>query len=482
MKQLGSALIISLLLVSSSSSQWQPDVRLTNDPAYSYTAYTNAWCIAASGNVVHVVWQDDRDTNFTGEIYYKHSTDGGVSWGADTQLTNNPSSSQSPSVSVSGQVVHVVWNDTRHGNWTIYYKRSTDGGVSWGTDTRLTINPAHSNNPSVTVSASVVHAVWHDRRDVNYQIYYKLSTDGGSSWGADTRLSSGRGDSRFPSVSVSGSVVHVVWFDIRDGNPEIYYKRSADGGGSWGTDTRLTNNAAVSQFPSVSVSGQVVHVVWSDDRNGNWEIYYKRSSDGGISWGADTRLTNNSASSEFPSVTVSGSVLHVVWQDERNGNKEIYYKRSTDGGTSWGADTRLTNNSAVSDNPSVTVSGSVLHVVWNDTRDGNYEIYYKRDPTGNVTGIENTASEFPEAFRLEQNYPNPFNPTTAISYQLTARSFVSLKVYDVLAREVATLVNEEKPPGTYEVTFDASGFSSGVYFYRLSTTHFVQTRKLVLLR
>ena len=95
----------------------------------------------------------------------------------------------------------------------------------------------------------------------------------------------------------------------------------------------------------------------------------------------------------------------------------------------------------------------------------------------------------PGEFELHQNYPNPFNPTTAISYSLPfakgrggVGSLVTLKIYDVLGREIATLVNEAKPRGKYEVMFDASNLSSGVYFYRLTAGSFSQTRKLLLVR
>ena len=84
--------------------------------------------------------------------------------------------------------------------------------------------------------------------------------------------------------------------------------------------------------------------------------------------------------------------------------------------------------------------------------------------------------------KLFQNYPNPFNPTTIIRYQLPQGRNVLLKVYDILGREVATLVNEVKPPGTYTVQFDASGLASGMYFYRLDAGHFMCVRKLMLLR
>jgi hypothetical protein len=378
--------------------------------------------------------------------------------------------------------VHVVWVGTRDGNPEIYFKRSTDAGASWETDIRLTNNTAASNYPSVSVSGSVVHVVWADFRDGNDEIYYKRSTDAGVSWGVDTRLTNNTANSEYPSVTVSGSVVHVVWYDERDGNPEIYYKRSTDAGVSWGTDTRLTNNTAFSVSPSVSVSGSVVHVVWRDIRDGNWEIYYKRSTDAGVSWESDTRLTNNTANSDLPSVTVSGSGVHVVWVDFRAGNSEIYYKRSIDAGVSWETDTRLTSNTATSNFPSVSISGSVVHVVWSDFRDGNDEIYYKHDPTGNPVGIQIISSEVPKEFKLKQNYPNPFNPTTQINFQIPIEGLVKLSVYDMSGKEVATLVNESLTPGYYTYNFNGSNLSTGAYFYRLVTSNSVITKRAVLVK
>jgi hypothetical protein len=88
----------------------------------------------------------------------------------------------------------------------------------------------------------------------------------------------------------------------------------------------------------------------------------------------------------------------------------------------------------------------------------------------------------PQEFALHQNYPNPFNPSTKIGFKVQGSGFVSLKVYDVLGREVRTLVSEELKPGSYEVPFDAAGLASGVYFYRLRAGGFTQTRTMVVLR
>jgi hypothetical protein len=83
---------------------------------------------------------------------------------------------------------------------------------------------------------------------------------------------------------------------------------------------------------------------------------------------------------------------------------------------------------------------------------------------------------------LEQNYPNPFNPSTTIKFQLPELSFVTLKVYDVLGNEIKTLVNEEKVVGNYEVEFNATRLPSGIYFYRLQSGSFVETKKMVLMK
>lgn len=489
--------IVFLLLALKNYAQWQPDIRLTNNASESYTSNNNATWIASIGNIIHVVWYDSRDGN--DEIYYKRSSDSGVSWGIDTRLTNNAAVSWFPSLAVFDSSitasVHIVWQDTRDSNNAeIYYKRSTDGGISWGTDVRLTNNNSSSQNPSIAMSGSgsqaLVHVIWYDFRDGNYEIYYKRSTNAGINWEPDLRLTNNIAPSLFPAIRVSGSTLHVVWHDVRDGNYEIYYKRSSDGGSSWGADTRLTNNSTASLFPSLTIPGSgspaPVHIVWYDNRDGNDEIYYKRSLDGGISWENDIRLTNNAASSGNPTILTSGfgtaAPLHIVWQDFRNGNYEIYYKRSLDGGTSWETDTRLTNITGLSIMPSIAISGQVVNVVWNDTRDGNYEIYYKRDPTGNPVGIQTISNEMPDKFELSQNYPNPFNPMTNINFSIPRAGYVKLVVFDPLGKGVAELVNGQYTPGSYKVDFDASQLSSGTYFYRLEADGFTYVKKMVLIK
>ena len=100
-----------------------------------------------------------------------------------------------------------------------------------------------------------------------------------------------------------------------------------------------------------------------------------------------------------------------------------------------------------------------------------------QDPVG-VSDDESIA----EQFELQQNYPNPFNPITRISYAIPSASFVNLKVYDIIGNEITVLVNEEKQAGNYQIDFDATELTGGVYFYQLLTGSFVETKKMILMK
>jgi Secretion system C-terminal sorting domain len=104
-----------------------------------------------------------------------------------------------------------------------------------------------------------------------------------------------------------------------------------------------------------------------------------------------------------------------------------------------------------------------------------------------ITGIKENINSKPYKFKLYQNYPNPFNPTTNFEFQITdfpkeRSGFVTLKIYNILGKEVSTLVNKDLPSGDYKYQWNASGFSSGIYFYQLKVNEFIDTKKLILLK
>ncbi|MDP3684558.1 MAG: T9SS type A sorting domain-containing protein [Ignavibacteria bacterium] len=118
------------------------------------------------------------------------------------------------------------------------------------------------------------------------------------------------------------------------------------------------------------------------------------------------------------------------------------------------------------------ISGLYVYRLKQIDNDGKYE----------YSGVVEVNIDAPTKFELTQNYPNPFNPSTVISWQVPAGSYVSLKVYDVLGKEVATLVNEELKAGSYSVDFNASHLASGIYFYSIKAGNFIQSKKMILMK
>ncbi|UCC12782.1 MAG: exo-alpha-sialidase, partial [candidate division WOR-3 bacterium] len=381
-----------------------------------------------------------------------------------------------------------VWEDDRDMDTEVYYKRSTDGGATWGPDVHVTITAGPQGLPSVAVVSDYVHVTWADFTLIgNSEIYYGRSTDGGATWETPTQISYGAGYSSSPSITAYESDIHIAWQDSRFAwyNNEIFYRHSSDDGVTWGNESRLTEDTTFSNAPSIGVSANYVHVVWEEMRDGNFEIYYKRSTDYGQTWGQDIRLTDDTGESHYPSLAVSGSNVHIVWIDNRDGNEEIYYKNSIDNGTTWSADTRLTDNMNASQNASLAVCGEKVHVVWQDDRHTNWEIYYKRNPTGNTY-----VDEYENARVLQLNLvvsPNPFSERT--TFIINSRSMTIngvLNIYSATGRLVESFrltPDALRTTVTWDGTDQANrSLPSGIYFVQLSADDYVKTKKVLLIR
>ena len=186
------------------------------------------------------------------------------------------------------------------------------------------------------------------------------------------------------------------------------------------------------------------------------------SSDNGNNW---TLSLNDPWISSFLNVgsnIFAGSVGNGIWRSTNYGNSWI----QINDGLGSGAYNVL---SLGKDNQYI-FAGTMASSIW------------RRPLSQVVTGIEEETNLQPKEFSLNQNYPNPFNPSTCIQYQVSSISQVTLKVYDLLGNEVAVLVNEEQPAGTYEVEFSAEGLTSGIYFYQLQAGSLSETKKMILMK
>ncbi len=200
-------------------------------------------------------------------------------------------------------------------------------------------------------------------------------------WSPDVRLTNDPATSRTEidggrNVVVSDQILMVVWSDTRDGNFEIYFQERL--GNTWGSATRITTDLAVSIHPAIGWSEDEVRVVWEDHRTDHPEIWMKRKVLG--VWLADSCLTCDPFVSARPSLDHTGE--HLAWEETKDGNCEIYYRRRPVGGA-WEPEFRVSNDPGESSHPSVasphllnlTFDPDVRIVAWQDDRNGNWDIY-----------------------------------------------------------------------------------------------------------
>jgi len=191
-----------------------------------------------------------------------------------------------------------------------------------------------------------------------------------------------------------------------------------------------------------------------------------RTTNGGIDWG-DTSIALSKIGNDIEFINGNPAL---IWATDYN---YLYFSKDT--GKTWTKQVVVGTGLTARDIEFVNeTEGWVLCDKY---------IYYTDNLGGFITDVDKEKPDnFPKDYSLLQNYPNPFNPTTSIKYSLPEQQFVSLKIFDILGKEVATLVNENKPAGNYEMNFDASNLTSGVYFYQLRAGSFAATRKLILMK
>jgi hypothetical protein len=229
------------------------------------------------------------------------------------------------------------------------------------------------------------------------------------------------------------------------------------------------------------------------------DVMFTRSTNGGKTWSAPVRVNDDPGQSEWQwfgtmSVAPDGRI-DVVWLDTRDNPgtvlSSLYYSSSTDAGVTWSVNERLSDEfdphvgwpqqDKMGDYFDMYSDSTGAHLAWAGTFNGEQDVYYGKISTLIGTAVEEDPA-VPTVHALLQNYPNPFNPTTTISMRIAEAGLVTLRIYDVLGREVAALVNERLEAGEHTRTWDATGQASGVYYYRLQTGDFVETMKLILAR
>lgn len=363
------------------------ETQITTDQQLKQTS-----SVGPSESTVFVLWTESNS-----KISFKRSIDGGNTFGNNIDLSNDASCCSMPSAASFHKNVYVVWSSGESPD-DILFKKSSDGGATFDKTINLSNTPNRSFQAAIAVFGNNVYVVWSDGTPDDHDILFRKSNDGGSTFGSTINLSEElSGYSEQPSVAVYQNKVHIVWRETTASSDEIFYQRSVDGGITFSDSTNLSNSEGNSAVPVVATSGNNVYVAWADGSpsSSNFETLLRRSIDNGATFDSIVNLSNSDGNSGEISIATSGDNVYVAWGEFTGDSIEIQYRLSADNGATFGAAVNLSNNDGESYYPRIALLNDNVYVVWNDNSFGNFEIFYRKSidkgiTFGNINDLSNS--------------------------------------------------------------------------------------------
>lgn len=470
--------------------------------------------------------------------YYYYSTNGGLNWTQGT-LTSSFRVYGDPCVvfdALGNLYYGHLSNPPPPGYWIdrIVVQKSTNGGVSWNDGVGVGFSPPRKNQDKEWIAADMTNSPYRHNLYMSWtefdrygssdvadssRILCSRTTDSGISWSTPVRVSDRAGNCIDSDNTVEGAVpavgpdgeVYIAW----SGPLGLMFDKSTDGGLTFGQDVFIGAHPGGWDFdiPGIyrcnglpitacDVSGSpyrgTIYVNWSDQRNGlnNTDVFIAKSTDGGATWSSARRVNDDISTAHqfFTWMTIdqTNGYLYCVFYDRREtatNATDVYLARSTDGGETFTnfkvSQSSFTPTSSIffGDYTCIAADSGKVYPIWMRLDGSDLSVWVAIVTDTTAVGVP---AEIGHAttFTLQQNYPNPFNPSTTIQYSVARREHVTIKVFDLLGRQVANLVDRMVEAGEHTMVFSAWDWdlASGTYLYRMTAGGYIQTRKFILLQ
>lgn len=458
---------------------WGPDIKLVDMPDGSWNPQAAAW-----GDTIHLVWHQRYAYE---ETYYKRSTDCGTTWSDNVMLSVEDNiGSVMPDVAVKGDTLIVAWNEYNRAK--VAFRISEDGGETFGPVD--SVKGPGVGYPSIAMVEDTVYMAIYCFAG-NPGIDYTHSEDGGFTWDSLRHIYN---DAFQPCrIAVTWPDVHIVFSadDTSYAGTEIFCLASSDGGRTWRPPTIISYRDTVAgQIPFNTSWPGGTAAVWYDYKYSPYvwtgDIFFRRNVDSVDAWDEIDSLTT-SHRAVWSDILAERTQLHVVWEDERHdpgNNFEIYYRESTDLGITWLPEVRLTNAPYYSYGPSLACGGGYLHLFWQDRREygntGYAPLYYKRkNLISNV--LENNQKEISNILSV---FPDPCRNSTTITWSLNEFPAV-VDIFDVTGRRIfrQNISGKESNKIIWKGK-DQQGkeVKTGIYFIQLKTENQTIANKLIFVK
>ena len=337
--------------------------------------------ISSSSDNIYIVWQESvgsyGTTNY--DIFFKKSNDNGNNFDSPINLSDNAGFSEHPQITSVGNHIYVAWVDDSSGEREIMFSKSSDSGKTFSNSTVVSRNSISPYHVELAAEGQNVYIVWNSfGMEMRNIILLSKSNDLGKTFGELTEI--GVGDMEtYPKIAANADEYFITW-DRRDNKDTeiLLIKGHKDFKIHNVTQLGKLNNEGIDGGESqVAADADHVIVSWASNIPVDKKyVYISSSKNNGNSFGNNIPLSSTN-SSNVENILINDN-SYIVWQDNIHGNQEIFYTKSNTNGTSTDKPINVSNNIGISECPSITVSTSGIHMIWEDDTIGNHEVLYKR--------------------------------------------------------------------------------------------------------
>ncbi|HEY9398632.1 MAG TPA: sialidase family protein [Nitrososphaeraceae archaeon] len=338
--------------------------------------------VSSSSNSVYLVWQESVGSygsrNY--DIFFRQSNDGGDTFGSSINLSNNPGFSEHPQIASVGNNIYVVWVDDSSGEREIMFSKSSDRGKTFTNSIVISQNSTDPNHVELAAEGQSIYVVWNSfDTEMGNIILLSKSDNAGKTFGEIREIGTADNET-FPKIAANAGEYYVAWNKKNNKDTEVLFikgHKDDNNTHNFANLSKLNNEAIDGGESQVTAFADRVLVSWTSNLPVDKKhVYIRNSSNNGNDFGNTIRLPSFN-SSNVENIIINGNT-YVVWQDNINGNQDIFLTKTNINGTSIDKPVNVSHNTGISECPSITVSRNEIHMVWEDDTTGNHEVLYKR--------------------------------------------------------------------------------------------------------
>jgi hypothetical protein len=358
--------------------------------------------IAINGKNIFIVWAEQSRSGMS-DLFFAKSTDGGQTFSEPKQITTKQGSSGFPSIATDGTNLYITWMfrfpDSYSGSWSddnseIHFSKSTDGGKTFIAPLKISADNSFSSGSEIAINGKNIFITWFNHLKSPEEIFYSKSIDGGETFSTPKKISNNEGVHN-SFIVTDGTNILVTWSDGSIGNSDIFFTKSIDGGETFSTPQNISNNSENSVGSYIATNGTNIFITWFEIVKGSGDIFFTKSTDGGKTFSKPQNISSDLGNSVTPSILANDNNVFLAWTDSNPKSMAILLAKSANGGQTFDEPINISGDRGFADSQSIATDGKNIFLTWNwaEQLEGYPEIFFNKLPIEPLAYNENATND-----------------------------------------------------------------------------------------